>query len=620
MGSRSSRWVGGLCYDDGEMKNFLPSLIFSCFVLGVFSVHAEDETDTQLATLTAKLIAAAKPESGVGSAGQELAKKFGKLDHAKVVEAMLPLLKHKKKGVPYLASYVILDCKDGVRLEHLNQLKLGYHNGGGWLPNVIGSLGTDDAAEFLCKEFRANPEILGQVDWAIISMGEKAVPFLLKEFDDADPEREPRYFQGLRHIFKGDQAYQGMKHKAKLAIPHLMKIAESKDANLRRRQEAVLTVGSIGKVAMPYFPRLRVLARQEPDNFEKAVAQAIIASETSSTAELLADKVEAGADHYTVREIALLGKEAEKIGPRVLRWLDNPNWETRVMSARALGVIGYADAREPLEELLASKVDWRLAYVAAKSLADLQQAESIPALEKVSREHWFPIVRHAAKNALRNLQHGDDLENHGATDAGHLVDYVFIDRDKLSIKVDDLKKLEARKSSIGKRTSFSDFQKHKPTLAKKFIKIRDTNGEGMLSNIIEFPMDHGVLLGASAGEWIGGLHYAPKDGKYQRLLQKNISGIERWKKRVFVASGTYHMGMNEGVIHEVIVKDDKVALVPWFILPGLPTSMWVTEDEKLVVACIGGTLAFTDVNEFHYYSPNPPKRAPNIEQGASSDR
>lgn len=607
--------TGGYAQTFGEkMRRLLPALITSYLILGAVQSDAEDGTDKQLATLTAEVIQAARPESGVGDTGQEVAKKLEELDHAKVVEAMLPLLKHKKKGVPYLASYVILDCKDGLRPEHLDLLREGYRNGGGWLPNAIGSLGTDAAAEFLSKEFRADPEIHGQVDWALISMGERAVPFLLKEFDDADPEKEQRYFEGLRHIFKGDRVYDGMKDKAKLAIPHLMKIAESKDVDLRRRQEAIMTIGCVGKLAIPYFPRLRALAQQDPDDFEGAVARAIIASETSSTAVVLADKVEAGAGHYTVREIALLGNEAQEVGPRVLRWLNNPNWETRVMSARTLGAIGYKDAREPLEELLSSKADWRLAYVATKSLADLQATDSILALEEVSREHWFPIVRHAAKDALRSLKHGDDLEGHGATAAGDLVDYVFVDRDTLSIEEDDLKDLKPRKRSVGRRTSFDAFQKRQPSLAKKFIEVRDTNGEGMLGSIIEFPIDDGLLLGAAAGEWVGGLHYAPNDGEYRRLLQENISGIAKWKGRVFVCSGTYHMGMNEGVIHEVVFEEGKVSLAPWFVLPGLPTSMWVTEDEKLIVASIGGTLAFADKGEFHYYGAKPSEQNQDTEQ------
>ncbi len=347
-----------------------------------------------------------------------------------------------------------------------------------------------------------------------------------------------------------------------------------------------------------------MLAQEEPEKFNEAVTQAIVLSETSLTAEVLADKVEAGADHYTVREIALLGTKAKGVGPRVLRWLENPNWEMRVLSARTLGAIGHKDAVKTLEGLLSSKADWRLAYVATKSLADLRAIESIPALEEVSKKHWFPVVRGAAKAALRSLQQGEVLEGNGAATAGDLVDYVFVDREKLSVEDGDLKDLKPRKRSAGRQTSFDTFKNQKPALAKKFIEVRNTNGEGILEglgHITEFPIDGGVLLGASAGEWVGGLHFAPENGEYQRLLHENITGIQNWKGHVFVASGSYHMGMNEGIIHRVVVKEGRAAIHPWFVLPGMPTSMWVTEDEKLIVSCIGGTLVFSDEDEFRYY-------------------
>ncbi len=601
------------------VRRFLSVLCMVPLMFSAIHASAEEMPDDLLGRLTDELIAVARPEPGVGEAAQEAAERLEELDHPKVVEAMLPLLKHEKKGVPYLASYVIADCRDGLRPEHFSQLKEGYRNGGGWLPVAIASLGTDEAASFLTEEFRGNPRKYGQVDWALISMGERVVPFLLKAFDDSDPEREQPFFEGLRHLFKGDFIYAGLKEKAGIAIPHLIKTAESKDADLRRRQEAIILIGCVGKAATPFFPRLRALAREEPDKFDEAVRMAFFSSETSATAELLADLVDAGADHLTVREIALLGTEAMDVGPRALRWLNNPDWEIRVMAARTLGAIGYKDADKPLQELLSSKADWRLAYVAAKSLADLGAAEAIPALEEASRVHWFPIVRDAAKGALRSLEHGDNPKDPGSIPARDLVDYGSIARGELSIKEEDLVGLAPRRSSAGRRTSFKAFQQSQPVLAAKFVEVRNMTGKEILEgrgSIIQFPVDKGLLLGAAAGEWVGGLHYAPKEGEHQRLLQENITGIEKWKGRVFVASGTSHMGSNKGFVHEVSLEEGKATLTPWFVLPGLPTSMWVTEDEKLILVCIGGTLAFSDEGEFRYYGSEPPEQNNTEQDGA----
>jgi hypothetical protein len=232
------------------MRLFLQLLLFG--LISESALDAGQQTKgEEIAALTQQLVQAATPEPGVGKEIQELAKEFSSFDPARVVEVLLPLLKHDKKGVADKASYVICAAWDSLRPAHLAQLKDGFRNGGVWLPNAIASLGTDEAAEFLAKEFRADPEIHGQLHSALLSMGEKAVPFLLKEFDDADPKLEPRYYEGLRHLFKGDHVYAGLKEKAKIAIPHLLKIAESKDADLRRRQEAIMTLGCVGKAAAP---------------------------------------------------------------------------------------------------------------------------------------------------------------------------------------------------------------------------------------------------------------------------------------------------------------------------------------------------------------------------------
>ena len=592
------------------MRSLFPAIGVYLLTLCVIPCHGDDGTNERIIALTVDLIQLARPEPGVGDEAQEIAKKLEELDHAKVVQAMLPLLRHDKEGVPYLASYVILDCESGLRPEDLELLKEGFQNGGGWLPSAIGSLDTDEAAEFLAKEFRKNPEVHGQIDSTLAMMGARAVPFLLKEFDDADLEQEEGYFQGLRHIFQGDRIHDGMKDKAGAAIPHLIAVAESENASLRRRQEAIMTIGSLGKVAMPVFPRLKALAQQDAESFEEAVTQAFIASESSAAAGALADMVEAGGDKYVVREIALLGPEAREVGPRVLGWLDDPDWEIRVMSARTLGAIGYKDATKQLEGLLSSWIDWRLAYAATKSLADLKAVESVPILEEASREHWFPIVRDAAKEAVESLQNGVELEGHGGTEAGDLVDYVFVNRDGLSIEEDELEGLEPRGGGARQAMPFYVFEKDRPAVAKRLVDFREKNGGTPLpwiSGVINSPFRDGLIVGSSAGEWVGGLYDVPNEGEVWRLLNDNVHGIEKWKNRILVVSGTYHMGMNEGMIHELVWEEGEVVSKPWFVLPGSPNRMWVTEDDKLVVACIGGAVVFTDEVELRYVGAEKPK-------------
>jgi len=482
-----------------------------------------------------------------------------------------------------------------------------YKNGGGWLPHAIGSLGTDAAIEFLIKEFRGNPKIHGQVDSALMNMDKAVIPFILKEFDNADPKSEQQFFKGLCFLFKGDICYDGLKEKAQTAIPHLIKIAESKEIDILKRQEAIKVIGCIGETAKSIFPRLNKLADENPEQFQDVVSQAFIDSETSFAAEALVKEVENGANHYAVRDIALLGSVAKDIGPHVLSWLDHSNLEIRVMSARTLGAIGYKDAIEELEELLPCRKDWRMAYVATKSLAELRAINSIPALKNISETHWFPIVRNAAKDAIKSIKEGKEPQKNGYSPAGNLSDYVMVYRDRLTINDEDIKGLKPERTSLGRQTSFDNFKDENPALAKKFIEVRNTSGESMIYNMIEFPVNGGVLLGASAGEWTGGLLYVPEQGESKRLLQSDIAGITDWNGHILVASGMWHMGMNKGIVHKLSVKENRVTMVPWFVLPGEPAKMWVTKDEKLIISCCGGTLAFSDDDNFIYYHSDPSK-------------
>lgn len=571
--------------------------IMWCFFLMsglLFAEHAAD--DVELAALVKKVVDIARSVPGVGEEGQKLSEELQKQNPKKVCLALLPLLKHPKAGVPNLASYMILDCAKGLMPSQLPVLKQGFQNGGGWLPHAIASLGTDEATEFLVKEFRKNPQTQGQVDWSLIRLGEKSVPYLLVEFEKANPEKESSYFSGVRHIFKE------MKGKAETALPRLMEIAVSELINIELRKQAVLTIGHVGAPAEKLFPQLKLLAKKNPEMFAEVVKEAIMASDTTSTAEIMVEKVNAETDPYMIRDIALLGVKAKAQGSAVMKWLESPLWESRVMAARTLGAIGYQDGRQSLEKLLETQEDWRLAYVATKSLVDLKVKESIPALKKASKDHWFPIVRDSAVQAIGALNEGSELQENNKRNAGDLMDYVFVDRDQFSIDQARLIGVTGGKKQLWRSDNFSFFKKEYPEIAKEYVRLRDWNGSNKqgFGRVITKQLDGGLLIGVSAGEWVGGLHFSPRQGPQRMMLKENIFGIEKWKREVVVVSGMLHMGMNEGMAHRMIKIDGEWTLVPWFVLPGCPSQTWVTETNQLVIVCIGGTLVFTGLKNFKY--------------------
>jgi HEAT repeat protein len=551
------------------------------------------------AALVDQVFKLAKPKDemgfspGIGQEAQNLSATYASHDHRKVVEALLPLLQDKRDGVADLASYIIRECDDGVAPEHLEALKKGYHNGGGWLPHAIAKLQSDEAAAFLAEEFRKNPQIQGQVDWALISLGGKAVPFLLKGFEEADLEKESAYIEGLLHIF-GE-----MKGKGGTAVPRLLAVAESAKHEAERRKHAVLLIGAIGDTAEDSFPRLLVLSKNQPQLFADIVEQSIANSETAAAAPFLANYVESG-NINAIYHIARLGAKGRAVGPRITRWLNHEDWEARAAAADALGAIGFREERQTLEKLLSSKTNWKVAYAAAKSLAALGSKASIPALSGAARGHWFPFVRKKAAESVSILE-GKKPED--GADPFIAASYHAAEGGAWTIAPEKIPGLDLAPQR--REEEFSAFERREPDLAKKFLSLRDWSGEGRLKHfgsMVLFQTKDGVLLGAQAGEWVGGMAYLPNHGKGTMLLRKDVGGIEQWRDRILVATGTYHLGMNDGLVSEVRLAGNKTEVVPWFVLPGSPKSMWISSKDQLVIECYGGTMVFSDPSTFEYHS------------------
>ncbi len=578
------------------MRKFLNILVTS-FLMATKAWSVTD-LDDRMDQLTEDLIRIASPNAGIGDSAQKLTSDFAGLDHEEVVAAMLPLLEHERKGVAELASHIILSCGDGVKVEHLSQLMEGYKNGGCWLPSTIGVIGTDEAIEFLAKEFRARPE-RGQIDQALVKLANRAVPFLLAEFDDASPHSENVFFEELRRVLRS------MNGSPVNAVPHLIKVAESGEIEIARRKQAVLTIGHVGEASVPYFPRLRVLAQQHPKEFETVVIQSIIASGTRESAVLLADQVDAGAGYQAMSKIIDLRSAGKGIGPRAIKWLEMADLESRVFAVRLLGAIGYTESRTQLEELLLSTRDWRIAYAATKSLADIRAKESIPALEVAAKEYWLPVVRVAAENALRILRLPDESLNQSIRPREGFIDYLFISDEMVEASDQGLKVLSPKQQVIGKKMEMLVFRRQFPAFAQKLTEIwvdgqtKPPLDRGLVRVV---PLGAGMLLGATNGDWAGGLFHVTREGEYKNLLTANIHGIERWQGRCFAAAGLNTTTLTRGVLYEVVQEARGLRLEPWFVLPGSPKQMWISRGGSLVVECEGGTIDFKSMVEFDYYT------------------
>lgn len=88
----------------------------------------------------------------------------------------------------------------------------------------------------------------------------------------------------------------------------------------------------------------------------------------------------------------------------LLQLLERGRRKERVISCRALGWIGAANAIPAIEELLGDR-DWKLRMSAAKALGALGARSSKQRLEGLDADR-NPRVRRAARQAMRRIEHG----------------------------------------------------------------------------------------------------------------------------------------------------------------------------------------------------------------------
>ncbi|MCP5537588.1 MAG: hypothetical protein H7A51_15315 [Akkermansiaceae bacterium] len=547
--------------------------------------------------LTAELIRIARPAAGMGEDEQSLAKEFALGDKKAAVRALIPLLKHEKKGVPRLAGYVILECSAGVVPEQLDALIEGYLNGSGWLPSVIGRIGNAKAIRFLADDFLRNPQTHAQVSHTLAQLGPKAMPYLLHHFDVVDLEKRFDYYQGLKWVIKE------MGVDAESAVAGLLKIAKDKKRSMKRRKCAVLLLGSVGPSAEPALLQLRRLWSEDKQEWAEVLDSAIIDCGGRHAAIALVRQLNAGTGEYSILDIGMLGDAAHHVGPQVMPWLASGDGQSRVATITTIGDIGYQAGASRVTPFLEVKTDWRQAYAAAYTLAKLRHRPSLPALKSASKAHWFPPVRDLAQKAIQVIENGENFEEvFGCDGIGVFGDvlYDLTNYKKNDVVPPDLGDLAPVSS---RNEDFHAFEVKHPKIAAEFIRLRDTNGVQFLKmgQMESLQLAGGTLLGAHAGEWYGGFQYVPTQGKQVSLLSGNVYGLAKWNGHILAAEGIMHMGMNDGMIYKVTANEHTATIQPWFTLPACPQSMSVTKTGKLIIVCDQGVVVLSKQGGVDYY-------------------
>jgi HEAT repeat protein len=349
-------------------RRFIRTLLVLLFTFAAASLQASEAE-----ALIKQLRKVAAPGSGIGAAEQKVAQKLQKLGRP-AISLLIPLLRDQDEEVRSLASYTLCDMP-GLTEGDLDALIESRLRGDGWIPPAIASIGTPKAVQFLLDELVREHRTQTQLTWALIGLGDKAVPGLVSIVQN-EKSWNDELESAVRHIL------HEMGAKAASAVEPLMKSAQDESLPEPQRLRAIAAVGAIGLPAESAVPILTTLRAHPSDKIKGLAATAILDIGAREAAAIWLDRLAEAQDSFSriliLRDIAAMRDRGVEAGPALLKYLRDPDWTVRVCAVRTLGYIGYADSAETLIALLDNPEDWRLVFSAAEALGRLPSAAAIP--------------------------------------------------------------------------------------------------------------------------------------------------------------------------------------------------------------------------------------------------
>lgn len=579
------------------------------------------ETAADLSELIARIEKTANPGNGMNQAEQELARQLAPHRTA-AADLLLPFLKSGDKEIRQLAAYCILELPPGSLMKrHLPDLMAACRKERNWLPGAIAAIGSEDALRFLAEDFRRHPQTGAQIDHALIRTAPRSIPHLLREFREAAKD-ETDFFDELQSVL------MAMEDKAKDAVAPLHAIALDDDEPVFRRKRAIGCLGSIGPPAKDIFPMLEASAEDQPEWFAAAVDDAIMKSRTGGAAAGLLRRALAQALHegelYGFRDLAELGEEAGIIGDQLVGLLDDKDPNVRLGACRTLGYTNRLDLWPHLTRALKDR-DWRVSFSACLGLARWQAKGSLPSLEWLAENHWYPRVRHTAKYAIQRI-HGttptdeQELQIVSPIDSPDTIRSFFAfgfggNMEGASLDEAAMAKLRIERPSVkpivwdvpgDDSAELETFRTLYPELHSAICEADPKGKTGQWGNLCRLTgmleQDGTTLVAFSAGEWVGGLLSIPAKGEASLLLNENIYQLLDWNGTLVTLSGIYHMGMVDGTVHEIAQENGRWVAKFLHALPGCPWNGGLLPDGRLFANCSDGAVAIGKDGRFEYLS------------------
>jgi hypothetical protein len=308
------------------------------------------------------------------------------------------------------------------------------------------------------------------------------------------------------------------------------------------------------------------------------------------------------------------------VGDRLEELLDDPDANVRAGASAALGYTGRLDLWPVLARALKDQ-DWRVAYSACLSLAQLKAKGALPSLRAAAESHWYPRVRftatyaehqiletevplkvlahvgHGAKQGLDGVQFG----SFGGTDYG------LSPMDEASVAklgvVSSLATILPWSRSEWLDPEHKTFEELHPKLYGAIAEETRKAKNGHWSECRLKGMEvrgETTLVALSAGEWVGGLFAVSKDGEASLIVDEDVHELIDWNGRLIALVGMWHMGMDEGRALEITREDGVWSAKFLHAMPGCPWSGGVLPDGRLFANCEGGAVAIGKDGRFEY--------------------
>ncbi|MBN2162343.1 MAG: hypothetical protein JXR25_15125 [Pontiellaceae bacterium] len=547
------------------MKTTLLKIVLLSSLLLAMNATWSDETET-LDELLARIDQVTAPYES------EYADKLSQYG-TNAVPRLIELLKHPDKDVAEIAALALRGCSY-IDEKYLPQIIDGLDRDIGWLPNALGRIPTDAAAEEAVKRYlAADTSPWNQEANAVSRQGIRAVPFIIQAALSTEKDNE-----GVCHLL--GYVLQDMNAEAKQEAAHLLQKTLNDETSSTALLHGILTmVYYLGEDEGRLLETDLIRLREAKPELKSTIDNDLVCMRSALSGQILAERLRKSPGRATLLDIAWIGKAAAKdTGPEVLRILENSTWETRRAAAHTLGAIEYKESTPALCTLLNEPHDVILNWIAANSLGKLHAKSATEALQKTAENHWHPAVRMEAKLALKNMYSSEPYDS---------------DSHRLEIEEKDLPEAPTKQTNATP-----------PEVLEK-LAYEITIPSTVTPTITQIPdvalrVENGWLAGSSRGEWGGELRFIGDNGIRYEVSDEHTQNVFMLGEKVIAITGVAVWFSNDGMIYELSQQTDgKWQAVPWRALPGAPReSHKMPSGEIMIATDSGGNVILSEDGSF----------------------